>query len=155
MSNNPLNYQPAGTHYKDRAIQPIEYILANDLGFCEGNVLKYITRWKYKNGLADLKKAVHYLEFLIYQEESKHGEEVKESSSGSRDEEYGDGISGEQRTQLRGDGGGELGERICGHLSCGGGRCLDGAGYSDYQPDDDGEPRLDYVVFDSQNHTTI
>ena len=60
-----INEQVGGTHYRDKAIQPIEYILANDLGFCEGNIIKYVSRYKDKNGLEDLKKAKHYLEFLI------------------------------------------------------------------------------------------
>ncbi len=57
--------QVGGSHYKDKAIQPIEYIHANKMGFCEGNVVKYITRWKEKNGVADLEKAKHYIELLI------------------------------------------------------------------------------------------
>jgi len=57
--------QVGGTHYSDRAIQPIEYINANKLGYHEGNITKYITRYKYKNGLEDLKKALWYLEDLI------------------------------------------------------------------------------------------
>ena len=60
-----INEQIGGTHYRDKAIQPIEYILANDLGFCEGNIIKYVSRYKDKNGIEDLKKAKHYLEFLI------------------------------------------------------------------------------------------
>lgn len=59
-----LATQIAGNHYK-KAIQPIEYIHANGLGFVEGNVIKYVTRWKDKNGIEDLKKAKHYLEILI------------------------------------------------------------------------------------------
>ena len=46
-------------------IQPIEYIHANNLSFCEGNVVKYVTRWREKGGEADLRKAIHYLELLI------------------------------------------------------------------------------------------
>ncbi len=57
--------QVGGNHYADMKIQPIEYTLANGLGFCEGNVLKYISRWKNKNGVEDLKKARHYLDMLI------------------------------------------------------------------------------------------
>lgn len=60
-----LNKQVGGSHYKNKGIQPIEYILSNDLGFCEGNVVKYITRYKEKNGIDDLEKAKHYIEFLI------------------------------------------------------------------------------------------
>lgn len=63
--NKAINEQIGGTHYRDKAIQPIEYILANDLGFCEGNIIKYVSRYKDKNGIEDLKKAKHYLEFLI------------------------------------------------------------------------------------------
>ena len=60
--------QVSGDHYKDKAIQPIIYIHANNLGFCEGNVVKYITRWREKNGIADLEKAKHYIELLIEME---------------------------------------------------------------------------------------
>jgi hypothetical protein len=61
----PLNRQEGGNHYKYKAIQPIVYIHANNLGFCEGNVVKYVTRWKDKNGIADLQKAKHYIELLM------------------------------------------------------------------------------------------
>ena len=60
-----LDKQILGNHYKDKAIQPIVYIHANNLGFCEGNVVKYVTRWREKGGEADLRKAIHYLELLI------------------------------------------------------------------------------------------
>lgn len=51
-------------HY-DMKIQPIEFIMANGLGFCEGNILKYISRYKQKGGVSDLYKAHYYLELLI------------------------------------------------------------------------------------------
>jgi len=60
-----LDKQESGNHYKDKGIQPIIYIHANNLGFCEGNVVKYVTRWRDKGGEADLRKAIHYLELLI------------------------------------------------------------------------------------------
>ena len=63
------DYQIGGDHYKGIGIQPIEYIMANNLDFCEGNVIKYVSRWRQKNGLDDLLKAKHYLEFLIEREE--------------------------------------------------------------------------------------
>jgi hypothetical protein len=66
---NPKDYQIGGEHYKGQGIQPIDYIMANELDFCEGNVVKYVTRWRYKNGVQDLKKARHYLDFLIAAEE--------------------------------------------------------------------------------------
>ena len=65
LTTSALNKQVGGSHYRDKGIQPIIYIHANNLGFCEGNVVKYVTRWREKNGVADLKKAIHYLELLI------------------------------------------------------------------------------------------
>lgn len=56
--------QVAGTHYQ-RAIQPWDIISEWELDFWEGNVLKYLLRWKFKDGVQDLKKAKHYLEYLI------------------------------------------------------------------------------------------
>jgi hypothetical protein len=60
-----LDKQVSGNHYKDKAIQPVIYIHANNLGFCAGNVVKYVTRYKDKGGIADLEKAKHYIELLI------------------------------------------------------------------------------------------
>jgi hypothetical protein len=60
-----LETQIDGDHYKKLKIQPIEYIHANDIGYMEGNVIKYISRWKYKNGIKDLEKAKHYIDLLI------------------------------------------------------------------------------------------
>jgi hypothetical protein len=65
VSVSALDKQVSGNHYKDKGIQPIVYIHANNLGFCEGNVVKYVTRWKDKGGEADLRKAIHYLELLL------------------------------------------------------------------------------------------
>lgn len=62
-----LDTQVGGGHYKDMKIQPVEYTLANNLGFCEGNVIKYISRYKAKNGVEDLEKAKHYIDLLINQ----------------------------------------------------------------------------------------
>lgn len=60
-----LNQQVGGSHYKDMQIQPVEFILANNLGFCVGNCIKYLCRYKNKNGKEDLLKAKHYIELLI------------------------------------------------------------------------------------------
>ena len=57
--------QIAGTHYKGKAIQPWDYIVGNNLGYLEGNIVKYVSRWKDKGGVDDLKKARHYLDKLI------------------------------------------------------------------------------------------
>ena len=68
VAESALDKQVAGNHYKDKKIQPIQYIHANNLGFCEGNVVKYVTRWRDKAGIADLEKAKHYIELLIEME---------------------------------------------------------------------------------------
>ena len=57
--------QVGGDHYRKYAIQPIDFITANKLDFCEGNVVKYVTRWRDKGGVEDLRKARHYLNLLI------------------------------------------------------------------------------------------
>lgn len=62
---NPLSTQVGGDHYRDMAIQPVEFIHANGIGYFEGNVIKYISRWRKKNGIADLEKARHYIDLLI------------------------------------------------------------------------------------------
>lgn len=53
------------SHYTSGTIEPIDYIAANNMNFCEGNVIKYVTRYKLKNGLEDLKKAQFYINKLI------------------------------------------------------------------------------------------
>jgi hypothetical protein len=73
IATSALNRQVGGSHYRDKGIQPIIYIHANELGFCEGNVVKYVTRWRDKNGIADLRKAIHYLELLIELEDKNLG----------------------------------------------------------------------------------
>ena len=57
--------QIGGSHYARMHIQPFDYIHANGLGFAEGCVIKYVSRWKAKNGIEDLKKARHFLDLLI------------------------------------------------------------------------------------------
>ena len=57
--------QGGGAHYAKHAIQPIEYIEANGLGFHTGNVVKYVTRWEDKGGAEDLRKARWYLDRMI------------------------------------------------------------------------------------------
>jgi hypothetical protein len=60
-----LDIQISGDHYKDMPIQPAQYIHANAMGYFEGNVVKYVSRWRKKNGIADLEKAKHYIDLLI------------------------------------------------------------------------------------------
>lgn len=57
--------QIGGNHYKDFVISPIEFIVKNKLSYLQGNVIKYIARYKKKNGLEDLEKAKHYIDLII------------------------------------------------------------------------------------------
>lgn len=67
--NNHDNINPS--YYKNKAIQPIDFIEQNNLSFNEGNIIKYVVRWKEKNGIEDLKKAQFYLNRLIISQEKK------------------------------------------------------------------------------------
>ena len=57
--------QVGGDHYKNKAIQPWDYIASNNLGYLEGCVIKYVSRYKEKGGIQDLQKAAHYLQKLM------------------------------------------------------------------------------------------
>ena len=63
-----LKEQEGGSHYKNFAIQPVEYIHHNGLGYIEGNVVKYVTRHRSKGQAADIRKAIHYLELILEME---------------------------------------------------------------------------------------
>lgn len=63
--SSALNTQHGGSHYDNQSIQPVQYIHANGLDFFEGNVIKYVTRHRHKNGAEDLKKAMHYCQMLL------------------------------------------------------------------------------------------
>lgn len=65
MSHDALKVQVGGAHYKELPIQPVEYVYKNGIGYFEGNVIKYVTRWRDKGGIADLEKAKHYIDMLI------------------------------------------------------------------------------------------
>ena len=62
-SADPLSYQVGGDHYKKYEYQPIQLFADLDLGVIPANIVKYLARWRYKNGLEDLKKARHYALF--------------------------------------------------------------------------------------------
>ena len=60
-------------HYLRFKITPTQYIVENNLSFLEGNVIKYVTRHRFKNGKEDIKKAIRYLEMILeydYKEEN-------------------------------------------------------------------------------------
>ena len=71
-ASNPRDKQVGGSHYKDLSIQPGDYIRKNNLGWYEGNAVKYITRHKVKGGKQDLEKAIHYLELAIEEYDNGH-----------------------------------------------------------------------------------
>ncbi len=73
-----LKTQEGGSHYKNMVIQPIEYIHKNNIGFVEGAVIKYVSRWRNKNGIEDLKKARHMLDLLIEMETGKDLKKIAE-----------------------------------------------------------------------------
>lgn len=70
-TNRALDAQVGGGHYKDMKIQPVEYIHANSIPFIEGCVIKYVSRWRAKGGVEDVKKARHFLDLLIELEGKK------------------------------------------------------------------------------------
>ena len=61
----PQDKQIGGSHYKDMVIQPFEFISKNELTFFQGNVIKYVCRYKQKNGIQDLEKVIHYCQLEI------------------------------------------------------------------------------------------
>ncbi len=63
-SQPALNRQVGGGHYKHFTIQPVEYITKNNIPYLEGNVIKYVSRWKEKGGFEDLDKAIHYIQLI-------------------------------------------------------------------------------------------
>lgn len=65
VSFSPLDRQVGGSHYRDMAIQPVEFIVANGIPYREANVIKYVVRHASKNGKQDLLKARHYIDMLI------------------------------------------------------------------------------------------
>lgn len=66
--------QHGGDHYKVKKIQPWDFIIANNIGFLEGNAIKYISRWREKGGIEDLEKAKHYIDKLIEVESAKQSQ---------------------------------------------------------------------------------
>jgi len=66
-----INKQIGGDHYKDFAIMPIEYITKNKLDFCEGNIVKYISRHRLKGKAEDIEKVIHYAQLILKLEYGK------------------------------------------------------------------------------------
>lgn len=77
MSESAMDKQVAGSHYTSMVIQPVEYCHKNGLGFCESAAVKYVSRWRAKGGIEDLKKAIHMIELLIEMEDGSEQQLVK------------------------------------------------------------------------------
>lgn len=71
IKQTALDVQVEGNHYKTMKVQPVEYIHANNMPYMEGNIIKYISRHKSKNGAADVRKAIHYCQLIL---ELEYGE---------------------------------------------------------------------------------
>lgn len=65
--------QHGGTHYKQFQYETWNVILDWGLGYLDGNAVKYLSRWRHKGGVQDLKKAAHYIQKLIEVEEFNDG----------------------------------------------------------------------------------
>ena len=68
--NKPSDNQIGGKHYGNMAIEPVEFAMKNGLDFCQASIIKYVCRFREKNGIEDLKKAKHYIDILINSEYS-------------------------------------------------------------------------------------
>lgn len=73
-----LSVQVAGSHYRQMKIQPVEFIIANDIPFLAANIIKYAARYKNKGGANDIRKIMHYCR-LILEFEYDETEEVSKS----------------------------------------------------------------------------
>lgn len=74
MTQSALNTQIGGCHYKDMAIQPMEFSMANGLDACQHTIIKYVSRFRDKGGVQDLEKAKHVIDMLIEFEGKANGE---------------------------------------------------------------------------------
>ena len=68
QTSSALDVQIGGQHYKDYAIQPVEFIYKNKIPYIEGCAIKYLCRWREKGGIEDLRKVKHYIDLLIEME---------------------------------------------------------------------------------------
>lgn len=75
----PEDIQVGGSHYKGLAIQPMRYSMLNGLNACQHTAIKYVTRYKDKGGIEDLKKAIHCIELLIQFEQEQQERSTDEN----------------------------------------------------------------------------
>lgn len=67
---DPMTVQVGGSHYKGMAIQPMQYSMANGFDALQHTIIKYVSRFRNKNGIEDLRKARHAIDMLIAHEEN-------------------------------------------------------------------------------------
>lgn len=77
MKSEVLSQQVGGSHYSSMKIQPVEYIMANNIDFASGSVIKYVSRHKSKNGAEDIKKAIHFCKLILSLDYGLTDEEIK------------------------------------------------------------------------------
>lgn len=63
--SDPTETQVDGDHYMAMPIQPVEFIHKNNLGYCEGNIIKYTVRHQNKGGARDIRKIIHYAQLIL------------------------------------------------------------------------------------------
>ena len=73
-SSPPVNQEINPAHYKQGKIEVIDFIIDQKMDYLTANVQKYISRWRFKDGVCDLKKAKWFLDKLIEQEEGGGGD---------------------------------------------------------------------------------
>lgn len=79
---NPTQRQVGGDHYTKLAIQPMQYSMANGLNALQHTIVKYVTRYKDKGGIEDLRKAAHCIELLIqFEMDEAHNRDVSGAST--------------------------------------------------------------------------
>ncbi len=85
-----LSKQVGGGHYQRWPIQPIQFIVHNGIPFLEANVIKYVTRHQFKNGVEDIDKAIHYLELIkeFYYPESRLRPDARSDAGSAPDVNY-------------------------------------------------------------------
>lgn len=79
---NALDKQVGGNHYKKFKIQPVEFCHVNNIPYMEATAIKYLCRWRDKGGIADLDKAIHFIE-LLKELEGKYNEDIRSSGGSS------------------------------------------------------------------------
>ena len=90
MSITKANDSQVGGHHYRTSIQHWDFVAANDLDYFQGQITKYVTRWKKKNGIDDLYKARHFLQKYIELKEQEMEQEISEA-------EYSESIAGSAR----------------------------------------------------------